>query len=73
MIRLRDIWRTYNLGDTELHALAGIDEDIEAAEHVAIMGPSGSGKSTLLNVICWLDLDTTHGSGVSERGRGRGA
>ena len=58
MIRLRDIWRSYDVGGQQLHALAGIDEDIEAGEHVAIMGPSGSGKSTLLNVIGCLDRPT---------------
>lgn len=58
MIRLTDIWRTYQLGDTALHALAGVDETIERGEHVAIMGPSGSGKSTLLNVIGLLDRPT---------------
>ena len=58
MIRLRDIWRTYQVGDEELHALAGVDETIEAGEHVAIMGPSGSGKSTLLNIIGCLDRPT---------------
>ena len=58
MIHLRDIWRTYRVGDTELHALAEVTENIERGEHVAIMGPSGSGKSTLLNVIGCLDRPT---------------
>jgi putative ABC transport system ATP-binding protein len=58
MIQLQDVWRTYVVGGNELHALAGIDETIEAGEHVAIMGPSGSGKSTLLNVIGCLDRPT---------------
>ncbi len=55
MIRLRDIWRTYDVGGRPLHALREISEDIEAGEHVAIMGPSGSGKSTLLNLLGCLD------------------
>lgn len=55
MIRLRDIWRTYDVGDRPLHALREITEDIESGEHVAIMGPSGSGKSTLLNLLGCLD------------------
>ena len=58
MIALEDIWRTYRVGGLELHALAGIDEEIEPGEHVAIMGPSGSGKSTLLNLIGCLDRPT---------------
>ncbi len=58
MIRLEEIWRTYNVGDQELHALAGVTEHIRAGEHVAIMGPSGSGKSTLLNIIGCLDRPT---------------
>ena len=58
MIRLDDIWRTYDVGDQKLHALAGVSEHIVAGEHVAIMGPSGSGKSTLLNIIGCLDRPT---------------
>jgi len=58
VITLEGIWRTYRVGGLELHALAGIDEEIESGEHVAIMGPSGSGKSTLLNLIGCLDRPT---------------
>ncbi len=58
MIRLRDIWRTYDVGGRPLHALREIDEHIESGEHVAIMGPSGSGKSTLLNLLGCLDRPT---------------
>ena len=58
MIRLEDIWRTYHLGDEQVHALAGVDEHIKPGEHVAIMGPSGSGKSTLLNIVGCLDRPT---------------
>ena len=55
MIRLRDVWRTYDVGGRPLHALREIDEEIAAGEHVAIMGPSGSGKSTMLNLLGCLD------------------
>jgi putative ABC transport system ATP-binding protein len=58
VIELAGIWRTYQVGSEEVHALAGVDEKIEAGEHVAIMGPSGSGKSTLLNLIGCLDRPT---------------
>ena len=58
MIRLEGVWRTYVVGGREVHALAGVDEEIRAGEHVAVMGPSGSGKSTLLNVIGLLDRPT---------------
>jgi putative ABC transport system ATP-binding protein len=55
IVRLTDVWRTYDVGSAPLHALREIDETIAAGEHVAIMGPSGSGKSTLLNVLGCLD------------------
>lgn len=59
MIRLEDLWRTYEMGEQELHALKGIDEEISDGEYVAIMGPSGSGKSTLLNVLGCLDTPSS--------------
>ena len=58
MIRVEDLWRTYTMGDSELHALRAVNEEIESGEYVAIMGPSGSGKSTLLNIIGCLDSPT---------------
>jgi putative ABC transport system ATP-binding protein len=59
VIRLEDLWRTYEMGEQELHALKGIDEEISDGEYVAIMGPSGSGKSTLLNVLGCLDTPSS--------------
>jgi putative ABC transport system ATP-binding protein len=58
VIRVEDLWRTYEMGDQELHALAGVNEEIADGEHVAIIGPSGSGKSTLLNIFGCLDSPT---------------
>ncbi len=58
MIRVEDLWRTYKMGETELHALRAVNEEIGSGEYVAIMGPSGSGKSTLLNIIGCLDSPT---------------
>jgi putative ABC transport system ATP-binding protein len=58
LIRLEGITRVYQVGDSEVRALDGVDLTIETGEFVALMGPSGSGKSTLLHVIGCLDVPT---------------
>ncbi|MDH4229239.1 MAG: ABC transporter ATP-binding protein [Nitrospirota bacterium] len=55
LIQLTGAERTYMVGHSPVHALAGIDLAVEAGEYLSIMGPSGSGKSTLLHVIGLLD------------------
>jgi len=51
IIKLRGIKKNYPLGETIVHALKGIDLDVEKGDFLSIIGPSGSGKTTLLNII----------------------
>ena len=59
MIELKDIYKLYHMGDTVVHALDGIDLNVDEGEFVAIVGQSGSGKSTCMNIIGSLNVPTS--------------
>src|SRR5918998_1593825 len=71
LISMRNLWKTYQMGSEQVHALRGVEFDVQKGEYVAIIGPSGSGKSTLMNLIGCLDTPTKgeywiNGKNVSE-------
>jgi putative ABC transport system ATP-binding protein len=55
IIRIHKVWKTYRMGDAEVHALRGVTMDVIRGEYLSIMGPSGSGKTTMFNMIGALD------------------
>jgi putative ABC transport system ATP-binding protein len=58
LVEMRGIWRTYVMGDNQVHALRGVDLTIQRGSSIAIMGTSGSGKSTMMNLMGCLDQPT---------------
>ena len=59
LIEIRNMFKTYVLGDSTVNALGGVDLDVDHGEFLAIMGHSGSGKSTMLNILGALDTPTS--------------
>ena len=55
VVRTQDVKKVYVMGDVTVHALKGVDVEIEQGEYISIMGPSGSGKTTLFNMVGGLD------------------
>ena len=74
-VEFRDVRKTYRMGDVEVHAVDGMDFEIERGEFCVIVGPSGAGKTTVLNMLGGMDsatsgtimLDGREISGLSER------
>jgi putative ABC transport system ATP-binding protein len=59
LIQVNEVWKTYQVGQQQVHALRGLSLLIEQGEYTALMGPSGSGKSTLMNMLGCLDTPTS--------------
>jgi len=58
VIRLENVYKTYDLGEIQVQALRGVSLEVREGEFVAVMGPSGSGKSTVMNILGCLDRPT---------------
>ena len=71
IIQVRDLKKTYRVGQVDVHALRGVDLDVKAGEFLSIIGPSGSGKSTLFHIIGGLTPPTEGTVRVAGRGSRR--
>jgi putative ABC transport system ATP-binding protein len=71
LITVRELHRIYQVGSEQVHALNGVDFDVEPNEYLAVMGPSGSGKSTLMNIIGCLDTPTRGSYRLKDREIGK--
>jgi putative ABC transport system ATP-binding protein len=71
LISVRELHRVYEVGSEQVHALNGVDFDVEPNEYLAVMGPSGSGKSTLMNIIGCLDTPTRGSYRLKDREIGK--
>ncbi|MCL2860610.1 MAG: ABC transporter ATP-binding protein [Oscillospiraceae bacterium] len=66
-IKLKDITKTYKMGDVEIHAVDGISFEVEKGEIATIVGPSGAGKTTVLNILGGMDTSNSGSIIVDEK------
>jgi len=71
IISVEDVWKTYSMGDQDVHALRGVNLKVVRGEYLSIMGPSGSGKTTMFNMVGALDTPSkgrvmVNGANMSE-------